>query len=255
MGMRQGGTPDALKRKYDILRQKASQQGQAAEQEQVGALQRRFASLGNLSSGAAIKQEQLVKEQAAKQREEAVQNVDVAQAGEEAQQEQLRQQQEFAKAEREAGQGFAAAQAKEAQGFSAGEAEKQRGFQQGLADRDSEFRTKVFESETGFKQKELDMASEELRVNKEITAFNALAQAMESKDPGALSGALDQLNKVLGTGFSPAGSKGKSVGGGKFSKGGKAGVTGRRDSQGRNIFIDSSGREYIQGQGGTKVYR
>lgn len=85
---------------YDFLKKQARQRAQAGAQQQGDAMQRRFAALGNLNSGAALKAQQNVQEAAARQEEEALGQIqgqelaemsqrDEAQKGRDIQQEQF----------------------------------------------------------------------------------------------------------------------------------------------------------------------
>jgi hypothetical protein len=201
MGLRQEQTmaaDSALKRKYDIMRNQVSQQAEAAGQQQESALQRRLASLGNLQSGAAIKQQQTLGQNVAQAKAQATQGIDVAQAGEEAQQAQQEKAMQFSRAEREAQQKFASGERVAGQQFVSGQSDIQRNFQKQMADQDAAFREKVFSVESGFKREQMDLASQEMRDNKNITAFNAFASAMESGNPAAYQEALSRLGAQLG---------------------------------------------------------
>lgn len=63
---------------YQRMREQASQRANAEQQQQSGALSRRFAAGGALNSGAAIKAQMLAQQQGAEQRANALQGVDVA---------------------------------------------------------------------------------------------------------------------------------------------------------------------------------
>lgn len=117
--------------KFQIARQRAQQQVGAETQEQQEALRRRFASMGGLQSGAAIKQEQLAGEQGAKRLMEANQNIDVAQQGELERKAEVEAGRKFQSGEREAGQAFASKEAGTGREFAALQAEAQRKFASG----------------------------------------------------------------------------------------------------------------------------
>lgn len=95
---------------YDLMRQRAQQQGTAAKQEELEAVKRRAAAQGMVNSGAYEKQAQLVGDQAERRTQEAVQNVDF----QETQQKEAR---EYQTSEREAGQRFQGEQAGLQRGF------------------------------------------------------------------------------------------------------------------------------------------
>jgi len=210
----------ATQRKFDLLRKRAAQGAATQGQEAQGALQRRLASLGNLKSGAAIKQEQLIGQKVGEAKANAIEGINVAEAGEQAQRareldqrqfvaDQAKVGREFQSSEREASQGFGAEQAKigrefaagervAGQEFGAGQAKLGRDFQQSIQNQNMAFKDKVFTSDNQFKQKQLDMASEEFKLNKQVTAFNAFAQALESDNFDQLKPALDGLGASMG---------------------------------------------------------
>jgi hypothetical protein len=70
----------AMLRRYDTVRARAK--ADVAEQTggQQDALKRRFAQLGNLSSGAAMKQEQMTAQKGAELQQRAMEGIDVAQS-------------------------------------------------------------------------------------------------------------------------------------------------------------------------------
>lgn len=67
---------------FDVLKQQAVGRANQAGQQQQDALKRRFASLGNLNSGAAIKIQQQTDADVGRQREDVIQGLDAAQAQE-----------------------------------------------------------------------------------------------------------------------------------------------------------------------------
>lgn len=123
--------PNTTKSKYDVLRTRARQDANTAAQQNVGALQRRFAAQGMVNSGEAIKQEQLAREASDKGAEQAGQNIDFAQAQEQQAAQDAENQRSFAREERLGGQEF-----------QAGEAEKARGFSKNLFDIEQKFKEK-----------------------------------------------------------------------------------------------------------------
>lgn len=100
----------AMNRRYDTLRARAKADVAQQTGEQQDALKRRFAQLGNLSSGAAMKQEQLSQQKGAELQQRATEGIDIAQEQEAAQMEEQAKQREFARGERIASQSFAAAE-------------------------------------------------------------------------------------------------------------------------------------------------
>ncbi len=110
--------PGTTKSKYDTLRTRARQDANVAAEQNVGALQRRFAAQGMVNSGEAIKQEQLAREESDKGAQQANENIDFAQAQEQAAQQDAENQRAFAREERVGGQQFAREERLQAQGFS-----------------------------------------------------------------------------------------------------------------------------------------
>lgn len=100
----------AMNRRYDTLRARAKSDVSQATGEQQDALKRRFAQLGNLSSGAAMKQEQISQQKGAELQQRATEGIDMAQEQEAAQVAEQAKQREFAKGERIASQAFAGAE-------------------------------------------------------------------------------------------------------------------------------------------------
>ena len=147
-------------RRADIERQ-----GRGQMQEAGDSLKRRFASLGQVGSGAAIAAEQ-------KAREGIQANVSNAQ-------------------NELAGQEYAA----EAQ---SAEAELGRKFSSDQAAKDMQFKKQLFDVEQGNKVKEIDLAERQFQLDKDTTAFNRRLAELESgkEDPGLLGG-----GGFLGTGL------------------------------------------------------
>ena len=213
MGLRNDQIDSATKRKFDLLRKKASQGAEAQGQEAQGALQRRFATLGNLKSGAAIKQQQLVGQKVGEAKANALEGIGVAQAGEEAQRAKELEQRDFAadqakigrefqSSERQASQKFGSdfqrSEREAGQKFGAEQAGLGRDFQEKLQNKDLAFKDNVFRVESGFKREQLNQASKEFELNKQITAFNSFAQALESDNFDQLKPALDGLGTSMG---------------------------------------------------------
>jgi len=136
-------------------------QARAAEQGQVGAIRRRFAALGGLQSGAAIKQEQLARQGVQEQAQAAQEGLAEKQA-----------QRDLARAEAAAQRGFQSSEAQKQREFAGTEAQKGRDFQQKLSDRDFEFRKNVFAFEKEAKLKQLDMARQQFALEADIARFN-----------------------------------------------------------------------------------
>jgi hypothetical protein len=99
-------TPNEGPDEYQLARQRAQQQANAAAQGQKDALKRRFAALGSVNSGAAIKQEQLVDQNAADQVQNATQQIDAAQRAEGRRVKEVEDNRKFAREERIGSQDF-----------------------------------------------------------------------------------------------------------------------------------------------------
>lgn len=140
---------------FGKIRQATSQRFQRQGQQAQEALKRRFASLGALNTGAALKQEQLAQEQIGKAQEEAMGNLDLAEAQE------ARRRQEF---------DIQAVQ----------EPEKQRAFQREQAGLERDFRKEVFAFEKESKLKQLDLAEREYKAEQDATEFNKLMAAVNA---------------------------------------------------------------------------
>jgi hypothetical protein len=129
---------------FEILRRRAKREANVQTQQGQEALKRRFASIGQLNSGAAIKQQQIARQQGAERAERAAQTVDLAEAQENQRRKELiegrqfqsgesQKQREFLTGERIGGQEFATGERIGGQEFVSGEADKARRTQVGLA--------------------------------------------------------------------------------------------------------------------------
>jgi hypothetical protein len=101
----------AMDKRYAMLRQNLQQQESTQSQMEQDALRRRFASMGSLGSGAAMKAEQKARDASAQRLMQGQGQLDVARLGEEQALEENQRSREFATAERLGGQTFAAEQA------------------------------------------------------------------------------------------------------------------------------------------------
>lgn len=197
---------DALDRQYEIMRRRAAQTANtAADQEREG-LRRRFAAIGSLNSGAAIKAESQVADRGAKRLEEANQNIDFQQAADAQRRKEIEEGRAFATSEREAGQKFASAmqelgfgqQTKEREAgqkfvseqalsqrqYEAGENAKNRDFQNSLADKSAALQREAL-TEQG-RQFDIQFAQD-----RQVNAINSvLAQVMA----GIMSAAEGKVN-------------------------------------------------------------
>jgi hypothetical protein len=119
---------------YDVARKRAQQQSQAATQSQQDAIKRRFASMGGLASGAAMKQQQLAAEKAQEQLGTQLEGIDAAEAEQKRQEAEIEKQRQFSREERLAGEKFASGERAAGQAFAETQAQKERDFNAAQAD-------------------------------------------------------------------------------------------------------------------------
>ena len=121
----------AFERRYSAMRQQvADTEGEARNQE-IEALRRRFASMGALNSGAAVKTEQKTQDAGQRRLNQAYGALDINRLAEEQQMEETQKNREFATSERLGGQTFAQGERLGSQTFGAEQANIQRGYQTG----------------------------------------------------------------------------------------------------------------------------
>lgn len=101
----QGASP------YDVARNRANQRATASGQQGLEAIQRRYAAMGNLNSGAAIRTEQLQNQNNEAQKEDSLRSIDAQELSE------------------NTGRNYQANQQELARGFQANEAQKARDLQ------------------------------------------------------------------------------------------------------------------------------
>ena len=217
-------------RRFDILRSQAKQQQGAATQAQKDALKRRFAQLGQTTSGAAIKAEQLAEREGQKQLGQRIGQIDIAEQSEQQRQKEIKEGREFARGEREASQAFGAEQAKLArqfqtgerkagQEFAAGQADIQRSFQELMAGKQeklqrdleagritfqqaeneknrmqqaTQFAEQLAQSHDQFQQ-QMSMAAEQLAEEIRVNNFNMETAKAELEQPGIIGGVLEDV--------------------------------------------------------------
>ena len=157
---------------YDVLRKQAQQR--TAKQTQTGgeAIQRRFAQLGAVGSGAQLRQEEKLRQQVAEEGEQAQQQVALAESGEIQRRKEIQDQ--FTEAEK--GRAFAGTEAEKARAFQGQEAALTRA-QQG------EQFGKSFGLEQTSKLAAIDQADRALKLEQQAQAFNtALSAATSGRD-------------------------------------------------------------------------
>jgi hypothetical protein len=240
MGMR-AQQPKAPLPEFEKIRAQTQQRFAAQGQQQGDALQRRMASIGNLKSGAAFKQQQNLQNDLGQQREQALGQVDVQEAGEAQRRQEVQDTRDFAAKESQLGRDLASQEAQVGRDFAGSESALGRALQSGQFDKSFGLQQGAFDSaekQTAFTNK---MATDEAKQNKRMTNFNmATALGGAGKAQGAI---LDYFNKL------EPGSKKLNLGGAMArASGGGA----------QNPLIDPlSGRRYINpalGAGGG-LYR
>lgn len=168
---------------FELARKRASAQNNAAVQGQQDALKRRFASLGSVNSGAAIKQNQMVAERGQENLAAVNQNIDAAQTAEFGRKAELQANRDFARSERLGSQDFMGSQAElgrkfstserlGSQAFAAGENATTRKIQQQQYDADMKFRKSVQESANSQFADQMDLANRQFAEDRATTQFN-----------------------------------------------------------------------------------
>lgn len=130
---------DETTAQFDLLRKRAKQEATKATQQEQEGLQRRFASLGQGSSGAAIRSQSLAESRGAERLQQAQEGIGFQEAAERQRQGEIAKQREFQTSEREAGQQFALGAQKGQQEFGAQQAELARQYATGERKAGQEF--------------------------------------------------------------------------------------------------------------------
>jgi hypothetical protein len=124
---------------FDLARKRAQQQANVSSQTAKGALERRFAALGGLDSGARIKLENQIDQQTAQQLSDVNEGINAQEQQEAQRQREIQQGREYQTKERESSQLFSAGESQKGrefmtserlggQSFASGEADKGRAF-------------------------------------------------------------------------------------------------------------------------------
>lgn len=132
MGLRAPQAPQAPRApipEFDVQRKKVEQRINADTQGQQDAMQRRFAANGMLNSGAAIKQQGILANQAQQNREDALAGVDAAEMGEQQRRQEIMDQRDFAATQAQLGRDFEGGQSALNRAFQAGESKLGRDMQ------------------------------------------------------------------------------------------------------------------------------
>jgi hypothetical protein len=150
---------------YDTYRQRLQQQGNAQKQEASDAVNRRFAAMGNLNSGAALKQNQLAQQQVQGQVDTQADQLNMAEAQQQFQEGEAQKQRDYGTSERLG-------------------SEK---FQQGMFDTNLEFQKGVQDFNQWLGGEEL----KESQRSNEINKVTSLATAFDTDDVGDVAGYLN----------------------------------------------------------------
>lgn len=206
---------------FDYARQRSQQRNKAQVQEAQDAIKRRFAAMGGLNSGAYFKQNEKLEEQGARQLGDEMQGIEAAENQEKLRQQEIKEQRDFARAEREASQAFARAERESGQGFASEQAKLQRefaktereagqGWQEKFQGQQNDFQRGLFDTEMSFKQlleanrqsdfaKQMELATQQFELDKKVTEFN-MRLAKYSKE-GQIAGLREGFSKL----YSPGG--------------------------------------------------
>ena len=236
--------------RFDILRRQAKQQTTAGTQAQKEALKRRFAQLGQGTSGAAIKAEQLAAREGEKQLGSRLGQIDIAEQTEKQRKQEIEEARQFQRGEREASQAFGAEQAAIARQFATGEREAgqafaaeqasvQRDFQSELQAKQRELQERLQAGQISFQQaeneknrlqqasqfltqlkearsqfdKQMAQAAEQFEEEVRVNNFNMQTADRQLKEPGIIGGILEDLG--LGGLVGEEGFTGRIVSGGE----------------------------------------
>lgn len=159
---------------FGVARERVKQAGNQDAQAQADALRRRFASIGNLGSGASIKAEQQATEGAQARAAQAVEQVDSAEQAERARVKDVEEARAYQTQEREATQQYATK-----------EREAGQIFNKQLFDDDMAFKKSVFQDESKFRQLNYELASQEFDENRWSNQLNAII-AMHTAELGGV---------------------------------------------------------------------
>ena len=184
---------NASDKRFDILKRRLQSDVKGQTQQQQEGLKRRFAAIGGLSSGAAIKQQQLAEQRGGQQLQRAGETVELARLGEQARQqeveagrkfqagesalqrkfagEQAGLGREFATSERLGSQEYGGAQSQLARNFAANQSKKGRQHDrtQFAAQRDLTF--KLQKNADAFKQQAFDFQKTQAGLQWDQVAF------------------------------------------------------------------------------------
>ncbi len=177
-------TDDELRKaRYDYMRTRAATDVNSSRQKTSEALDRRFASLGGLNSGAALKAQENVQRNADRASADRNMEIDSAEQGEAQQAREVEKNRQFARSEREASQGFQSGEAGKNRAFSSSEREASQGygtkerlagekFSSGQADIDRKFRDQQATFDNAMKTNMFDFSKSSFAQQHELANKN-----------------------------------------------------------------------------------
>lgn len=175
---------ETINRRFDLLRQRQEQAGNAAKQTAQEDIQRQAAARGRLGSGIVQKQQGMAQEQIDKQQGAALQDVESgreqalfqqseADMGRKFAAEQALLGRQFAREERLGGQEFAGQQAREQMNFQTAERLGAQGFNRELFDKNMQWQEKVFNQQNKQFDEQMDFQFKSFRRQIELDEANS----------------------------------------------------------------------------------
>jgi len=161
---------------FQTLRQQAKQESQAGRQKQKEALKRRFAQLGQTTSGAAIKAETGVEQEAEKQLSQQLGKIGVAEQQEMQRRKEIGEAREFVAGEAQKGRLFTAEQARLGRLFATGERKAGQEFAAGQAKLGREFATTERQAGQEFAASQNQLAREQAQKQFEANFAQSVEQ-------------------------------------------------------------------------------
>lgn len=173
-------------KEFDVAKQRARSQARQLGQEQVGAIGRRFASLGGGPTGARIKQEQLARERAFGLGQQAVGQLNLQEQQQRLQVGEAQRQRDFAARQQGLQRDLATSEAQRQREFAGGQAELQRGFAGEQSELQREFASREAGRQRQFQQglenRRLDLTGRGLDLEEQAQSFNKLISAFSVPD-------------------------------------------------------------------------
>lgn len=186
---------------FDAVRNKVKREQAAYGQTAQDALDRRFARLGGLNSGAYIKQSQVLGNDINQQTQNALSDVNLQEIAEKRRLAELDTNRKFATSEREASQQFASGERLGSQGFATSERLGSQGFASQEQEKARQQQADQFQKQFGLQQAgfEVDKAAklqsmqldkEQFALDKDTTEYNKLMSTMSLPGDQAVGGVL-----------------------------------------------------------------